>query len=331
MRINEAFEALGVKKGSSKEEIAKAYKKGLAKNHPDKFKEQADKDAGEKKFKELQEAYNLVKDNPMGLTDGASFSFSFSTNGQGVSQTQGNPVTFSDLASQLRNHMFRRQQEDRAQRANAIVLKISFEESILGCIKKIDIKDKMRCTSCSGRRTAVSDIKCEFCDGGMVDTPDKPAARARCNNCKGTGYKSETCKVCGGIGVESVTKTFQMQLRPGVVTGAEVMLVGGVLNNNRNLVRIHVETDSEMYRSENGEGMDVLSEVEISLKEALQGVTKKVKSVRGEKELKIQPQIKHNQDLRIRGLGVGGAGDHIITIKVNYPDDIDKLIDFLER
>lgn len=338
MKISEAFAILDLEKGSSKEDIDKAYKKGLAKNHPDKFQDEEEKKNAEQKFKDIQTAYNLVKNNPFGVTDGASFSFNFN-GGQSFStrsNPDGDPVTFADLAAMARNSFFRRRQEHQAQRANAIVVNISFAESILGCVKDIEVKDKIRCSKCSGSRVVMSDDTCADCDGkGNKGCDDcrgtgKNCDDCKCVICKGTGFKWNSCAQCGGIGVETVNKTFKAQLQPGTVHGSEIGLIGS-LNNRCGVIRINVEPDSEMTRSDGGAGKDVLSEVEISLKEALQGVTKVVKSIHGEKNLKIKAGIKHNQELLIRGHGIPGIGDHIITVKVNYPQDIDKLIEFLEK
>lgn len=294
MRINDAFEILGVAKGSSKEVIDKAYKKGLATNHPDKFTDDKEKEVAEAKFKEIQQAYELAKKNPFGVTDGASFSFSFSTNGGGgfTSRTnpEGNPVTFADLSNMARNGMFRR----RGEKINATIINISFAESILGCAKKIEIKDKIRCKTC----------------GEKIN---------------------KDCTFCKGVGVESVVKTYQIKLNPGIVDGETIALVGATLNNSRNLVRIKVESDAELSRSERGTGKDVLSNFDIPLLDALKGTSKTVKTVKGNVTLTIPAGIKNNQELRLRGYGVVGQGDHLVTINVSYPDNKDELIEFLEK
>lgn len=50
-----------MKSGASRAEIEKAYKNLSIKNHPDKFRDEASKKQAEKRFKEVGEAYNLLK------------------------------------------------------------------------------------------------------------------------------------------------------------------------------------------------------------------------------------------------------------------------------
>ena len=93
------------------------------------------------------------------------------------------------------------------------------------------------------------------------------------------------------------------------------------------MVTIHVEPDKELRPA----GIHVTSVVELSLLEALAGVTKEVRTAYGEKKLKIPPGRKHGDRMEATGLGYPPAGKHIFILKVDYPENTDKLIEFLSR
>jgi DnaJ-class molecular chaperone len=90
---------------------------------------------------------------------------------------------------------------------------------------------------------------------------------------------------------------------------------------------IHVIPDRELSR----EGNDVVSVIDIDLIDALKGCHKKVRTVRGEKTLKIHGGIRHKDTIRVNGFGVPPDGGHLFLVDVKYPQNLEPLIKALEK
>jgi DnaJ-class molecular chaperone len=101
--------------------------------------------------------------------------------------------------------------------------------------------------------------------------------------------------------------------------------LGGM--RRRALFKTFVDPDPDMKL----DGNDVISSVEITLLEALKGASKKVRTVKGEKTLKIKPGVKNRDFQKVTGYGVPPRGNHLFVIHVAYPESTDKLIEFLEQ
>ena len=89
---------------------------------------------------------------------------------------------------------------------------------------------------------------------------------------------------------------------------------------------IHVVADRELSR----DGHDVVSTIDIDLVDALKGTNKKVRTVRGEKTLKIQQGARHKDVIRVNGFGVLPNGGHLFILDVKYPDNLEPIIGALE-
>jgi DnaJ-class molecular chaperone len=79
------------------------------------------------------------------------------------------------------------------------------------------------------------------------------------------------------------------------------------------------------------EGMNVASNINISLLEALQGCKKTVNTILGEREVEIKPKSKNKDEVIIPHLGVNRVGCQRVILDIQYPDEVDGLIDFLSK
>jgi DnaJ-class molecular chaperone len=77
------------------------------------------------------------------------------------------------------------------------------------------------------------------------------------------------------------------------------------------------------------DGINVVSDLEISLLDALRGCKKTVNTIQGDKEIEIQPQSRHKDEVVIPHLGVNGAGNQRVILDVKYPSNVGNLIDVL--
>jgi DnaJ-class molecular chaperone len=70
-------------------------------------------------------------------------------------------------------------------------------------------------------------------------------------------------------------------------------------------------------------GQDVHSDVRLPFADAIQGTVREVATVDGSASVKIPPGTSSGQKLRLRGKGVGGAGDHYVTVHIDVPKELD--------
>lgn len=143
------------------------------------------------------------------------------------------------------------------------------------------------------------------------------------------GCSEKKTRVEVGIGQEEAEKKeISIKIPPGVTNGGKI---GAIVKTEKGpAVRVGIPIivlpDSEMSR----DGRDVISMIEVTLLEALKGTSRQVRTVKGEKALKIKPGIRNQEIVRVAGFGVPPHGSHLFVVKVNYPNDTDKLIEFLE-
>lgn len=168
---------------------------------------------------------------------------------------------------------------------------ITFEESILGCSKETTVRWGSPCDTCHGNRI-VEGNKCLRCDGS---------------------------------GINRMETAVSLNVHPGTINGEMFNLQ--VSNNVHAKVVINVLPDHAMRL----EGRDVISVLDISLLEALKGTSRKVRTIKGERSLKIKPGVKNRDPVRVSGFGVPPYGSHIFLVNVKYPDNLQPLVEFLEK
>jgi molecular chaperone DnaJ len=338
MNTHQACALLEIPVGASIDDVKKAFKKKAAEYHPDRNKAE---DA-EAKFKEVNEAYQLLEKH--GTI----------------------PAAFSDVSSQFYNHSdhlaeeLRRQmdqvfnnqvfnihfgQPNRIPSEPIIVqVEVPFEMAVLGGKKEITYERSVKCEACSGGHVSSGGGKelCQKCGGQGKRKYAKAAFSSGddkelpCTNCKGTGYISSSsqipCSECSGSGVKKSVDTLRVSVPPGVQSGLRLILqgkghyrLGGYYDNV--LAVISVLPDHDMQLS----GEDVISVVELNLLEALQGTKRKLRTVKGEKTLTFKPKTRHRDTVKVSGFGVPPNGTHTFIVNVSYPDDVTDLIRVLEN
>jgi molecular chaperone DnaJ len=322
MNTHQACELLGVPVGASIDDVKKAFKKKAAEYHPDRNKAE---DA-EAKFKEVNEAYQLLD--------------KYGTSPQDFGDVASGMYNHSDhLADELRRRMaemfnvegFNPFGSPRQVRSEPIIIQIDvpFEMAVLGGKKNVTFERNVKCESCTGGKVAGgSKQMCQKCGGHGRRKYGKDDKELPCTSCNATGY---TCSECSGTGIRKSVDTLQVNIPPGVESGLRLILkskghfrLGGYDNV---VVIIRVLPDHDMHLS----GTDVISVVELSLLEALKGTKKKLRTVKGEKTLAFKPKSRHRDTVRVLGFGVPPHGAHTFVINVTYPENVDDLIEVLEK
>ena len=236
------YEVLGVAKTASDAEIKKAYRCQAKKYHPD--LNAGDKEA-EKKFKEVNEAYETLSDkNSRARYDQfghAGVDPSYGGGAGGASGWGGSPfgqdIDLGDIFNSFFGGDFsggfgasRKRANPNAPRQGTDVqttLSVSFEEAAKGCKKDVSYKVIENCKECggSGAQKGTSPKTCPACNGtGQTVVSHRTAFGVMqtakvCDRCFGKGKVIESpCKACSGSGHTQITKKIKLMYRQELMT-----------------------------------------------------------------------------------------------------------------
>ena len=340
------YEVLGVPKDADDAAIKKAYRQLAKKYHPD--MNPGDKEA-EIKFKEASEAY-------AGLSDAEKrrqydqFGHAAFEGGAGGAGAGGFDFDFGDMGDifgDLFGGMFggggsRRNSNGPRRGADVRVnVRITFDESVKGTTKKIDVTLKDECASChgTGAKPGTSPETCSKCGGrGQVTFTQQSflgmvRSQQPCPDCHGTGkIIKEKCPDCYGTGYISSKTTIEVNIPAGIDNGQCVRIQGkgepGVNGGPRGdlLVAVIISASTEFER----DGYNIFSNVVISYPTAVLGGEVKVKTVDGEVLYEVKPGTASGTRVRLKGKGMPSVrnaaqrGDHYITLIVDIPTKLNQ-------
>jgi len=352
------YKTLDVPRNATKDEIKKAYRKLAHKHHPDKGGDEA-------RFKELNEAYQVLADDKKrsqydqfgrvfeggqhqgGFEWPGGFGFDFGGSGAGFEQGRGfGEFDFSDIFEDFLGGAFGGSSRTRARERRGkdirIDLEIPFEESILGAKKEIELSKIAKCGRCNGSGAeAGSELKtCLTCHGkGNVQKTKRTflgsfTQVAACSDCGGSGKKAEKlCPECRGRGVHPAQERLEIFIPKSVrdgeilkITGkGEASFQGGVPGDL--YINIHV-LPHKIFRRH---GDNIVMQMPIRLSQAILGDSVDVETIDGAIRLKIPEGTQPGNILKVRGKGAYmsseyGRGDLFIEIKVNVPKKISRKI-----
>jgi molecular chaperone DnaJ len=340
--VRDLYEVLGVPKSASPDELKKAYRKLARKHHPDSNPGDA---AAEERFKELQDAYDVLSD-PEKRKQYDQFGprmFEGARAGPGGFQWSGNIGDFGDLGD-LFGGLFGRggagsaRTRQRGQRGAdvGVTLTLSFEDSLNGLTTKIPVELEAACSTCkgSGAEPGTKPIICPDCRGRGVISEDEGffAFSRPCPRCGGNGTVIEKpCRTCGGSGRERRTKRYTVKIPAGVKDGTQIRLKGkgeagfGGGPPGDLLVTTRV-TPSPLFERR---GSDLVLEVPVTYAEAALGAEVEVPTPAGRISLKVPAGSQDGKMLRVRGQGApklngGGKGDLLARIHVDVPTKLTK-------
>lgn len=321
MNSIEAAQILGLKPGYTDDELNSAFRKLAAKNHPD-----VNKNSGaEVQFKRINEAYQLLKQG--GTT---------SSRNEWTGSVKWS-TSVNDFRDAFFHSVFYRNPFTSVKQEVKAHINISFSESILGTTKEVKYNRKVQCSECNGKcyYTHTTIQKCKKCAGKGERTYGSDTKIMPCTTCKGTGNAREKkgCAKCKAIGTVTEECVVPLQIPAGINSGAKIRNIGqgdyivGFGKYNDAEFLINVNKDTELNRH----GMNVISVIKLPLIDALKGTLREVRTIAGTKTLKITGPRKHGDQIVASGLGVPPRGDHVFFLNVEYPDNIDNLIEFLEN
>lgn len=338
------YEVLGVAKSATKDEIKSAYRKLAKQYHPD------NKETGnEEKFKEIQEAYDILYDDQKRSTydqfGHAAFDNNMGGAGGGFNGFQGGfqDVDLGDIFGSFFGGGRRRSSAARGpMRGNDVFkrVRIDFMDAING--KKITIPHSydQPCSKCGGTGAkSSSDIEtCPTC-GGKGTTSSRQQtlfgvfeSQTTCPTCGGSGkIVKNKCDACGGKGFTHVSTDIEINIPAGINEGQQIRVpqkgergINGGQNGD-----LFIEVIIKSHASFQRDGNDIHIEVPISIIDAIIGIEVSVPTVYGEVSVKVPAGTQSGQILKLKGKGVkdlrtGTPGDEFVHLKLVTPTKISK-------
>ncbi len=358
MATTDYYKLLGVSRDASESDLKKAYRKLAVKYHPDKNLGDA---SAEAKFKEISEAYDVLKDadkraaydryghaafkqggmgNPGGGRGGHDpfdiFREAFGGGGGGGGIFEeffgggGHSAGGAQHGSDLRYD-----------------LEISLEEAAKGTEKEIRYRRPVSCKKCSGSgaEPGSSKVTCATCGGAGQVTSNRGfiSFRQVCPSCQGAGQTIEKpCADCHGEGRVMDSSTVKVRIPAGVATGSKLRSAGkgeaGHMGGQAGdlYIIIHVKEHELFERHDN----DLFCEVPIKFTLAALGGSISVPTLFGKGSLKIPAGTQTGTTFRLREQGIpalrgGRKGDLLIRVQVEVPtkltsEQMAKLEDYAE-
>lgn len=331
MSKRDYYEVLGVAKDAGERDIKKAYKRLAMKYHPDRT---AGDKAKEEKFKEIQEAHEILTDeNKRAAYDRYGHA--------GVDPNRGaagaGAADFGDIFGDVFGDIFgggrggggrQRARQGADLRYN---LELTLEEAVRGKNVEIKVPTLVGCTVCdgSGAKKGSSPKTCPTCHGnGQVQMRQGFfAVQQTCPTCSGKGtIISDPCRSCHGQGRVEKTKTLSVKVPAGVDTGDRIRLSGeGEAGENGApagdlYVQVHVREHDIFVR----DGNNLYCEVPLSFTKAALGGEIEVPTLDGQVKLKIPTETQSGKMFRLRGKGVksvrsGAVGDLMCKVAIETP------------
>jgi molecular chaperone DnaJ len=344
------YDVLGVGKSASADEIKKAFRRKAVELHPDK------QGGDEAKFKEVNEAYEVLKDSSKrqrydqfghagvggnGAAGGNPFEGFSGFGGQG----QNVNFDFGDLGlGDIFGSFFggggggRQQRQARGNDVETAV-EITFEQAVFGTEVDLRLNLDDTCSHCKGTTVepGYQQKTCDTCGGrGQVVTQTRTIfgniqQAAVCPTCRGTGKVPEkVCSVCRGKGTERRTQNVELKIPAGIDDGATIRLREhgeAVANGPKGDLYVHVRVKAHKHFTR--EGDLILSEEHISMVEAALGTEIEVETVDGKVRMKVPAGTQSGTDFKLSGHGVPHIksetrGAHIVTIVVDIPTKLTK-------
>ncbi|KAJ1298179.1 hypothetical protein BS78_01G434100 [Paspalum vaginatum] len=344
-RERDYYATLNIRRDATLQEVKAAYRTLARKYHPDMNRSPG----AEEKFKEISAAYEILSDqDKRSLYDrfgegGLSGDYRAGDIGtHGIDPYElfnaffgGSDKFFGDSMSAGGFHYSARVKDNRGLNISHDLI-LSFEESILGGKREINILRYETCGTCHGTGAKSSNdiTECTRCrgQGRLMKTQRTPfgivSQISSCLNCDGSGNViTENCTECYGSGKVQVERNIKVDIPGGIEDGSTIRISGG---GNVDKLRdasgdlyifVHINEKQGFHR----DGLNLYSDVSVDYTDAILGTTVKVETIEGFKDLHIPPGTQPGEILKFCQLGVPDIkkpnvrGDHCFKIKVKIP------------
>ena len=338
MSKRDYYEVLGLSKGASADEIKKGYRAKAKELHPDR---NSDNPNAETMFKEVNEAYDVLKDADRKAAYDRYGHAAFEGGIGGGGRPGGGPGDFSSAFSDVFDDLFgdfmgggRGNSRNRASRGSDLRynLQVTLEDAYSGLQKSINIPTSVECGSCNGTGAegGSEPTTCPTCSGmGKVRaTQGFFTVERTCPTCSGIGQKIKNpCKKCGGQGRAEKDRALSVNIPAGVETGTRIRLSGegeaGLRGGPSGDLYIFIEVrEHGIFQREGG---NLFCRVPVSMTSAALGGDIEVPTIDGGRSrVKIPSGSQSGRQMRLRNKGMPSIkssqiGDMFIELAIETP------------
>jgi molecular chaperone DnaJ len=348
------YELLGVPRKAAAKDIRTAFRKLARKYHPD--LNPGDKSA-EEKFKQLQEAYDVLSDTkkramydqygfysdhgpaggPGAADAGDAVNFDFGGFDFG-GESSGGGSSFRDLFSQFFSAGGRGRAASPESEPGSDLeyqIEIDFWDAVRGSVKKLQVTHLDACETCHGTGAIGSPQTCSVCGGkGTIQqTAGKMKFNVPCTRCGGTGKVRTMCRTCNGEGRVRRAEPIDVRIPAGVANGARVRVPGkgnaGTMGAPAGDLYLRVVVHPHEFFERRGD--DIYTKIPVTVSEATLGAKIEVPTIDGRSLVRIPPGTNSGKTLRLRDKGVpsarnGARGDQYVEIQVVVPPPTDERV-----
>ncbi len=337
MAKRDYYEVLGVARGASEDDLKRAYRKLAMQYHPDRNQGDA---AAEGKFKEVSEAYEVLKDaEKRAAYDRYGHAAFEGGNGPGGGG-QGGPGFggFEDMFADIFGQFTGRQQRQPSGRGSDLraEMTITMEEAFAGTKKVLKVPTSVKCEACNGSGAeggTVNAQTCPTCKGsGKLRTQQGFFLMERtCHTCSGSGrIIKNPCKVCQGAGRVQRERTLNVTIPAGVEDGTRIRLAGEGEAGLRGAGPgdLYVDVSVRPHPIFHREGPNIMVRVPLRMTQAALGGQIEVPSIDGGRtRVTIPAGTQAGDNFRLRGKGFsvlrsGARGDMYVQVTVETPQNL---------
>jgi len=331
------YKTLGINKSANAKEIKKAYYQQAKKFHPDANKDDPN---AEKKFQDVSEAYECLSDPTKRQQYDQLGSAAYKSAQQGGNPFQGGGGGFGgghpggnpfDLFDQIFKEFnqggggafnFAQQVRNQPQQYD-VQLGITLKEACLGTTKRVRMNLESNCKTCNGTgaKPGTRPETCFHCNGtGMQTVMQGPfMMRQSCGACGGTGKLiRDKCTTCHGSGKVEQAEEVSIEVPAGISKNERVRISA---HGHEIYVSFDVKDDANFRRN----GLDIHSDVDISIAQAVLGGSVMVNTLDGAEQIIIKAGTNSDSSVRLPRKGAcklgnkSYRGDHIAHIQIRPP------------
>ncbi|TPW26470.1 molecular chaperone DnaJ [Pararhizobium mangrovi] len=336
------YETLGVARGADEKELKSAYRKLAMKYHPDKNPDNKD---AEVRFKEINEAYETLKDPQKRAAYDRYGHAAFENGGAGGGFGGGGGFgaggfsdIFEDIFGEMMGGRARRSTGGRERGADLRYnMEVDLEEAFAGKTAQIHVPTSITCDVCSGSgaKPGSQPQTCQTCGGnGRVRAAQGFFSVERtCPTCQGRGQTiSDPCDKCHGQGRVTEERSLSVNIPSGIEDGTRIRLAGegeaGFRGGPSGDLYIFLSVRPHEFFQR--DGADLFCAVPVSMTTAALGGKFEVGTIDGTKSrVSIPEGTQHGRQFRLKGKGMpvlrsNQHGDLYIQIAVETPKNLSR-------
>jgi molecular chaperone DnaJ len=328
------YETIGVARGADEKELKSAFRKLAMQFHPDR---NPGDEACEHKFKEINEAYECLKDPQKRAAYDRFGHAAFENGGGGHNGFAGGG--FADIFDDIFGEMMGRRGRSSGGRERGADLRynmeISLEEAFTGKTAQIHVPTSVSCDDCSGTgaKPGTQPVTCAMCSGsGRVRAAQGFFSIERtCPQCQGRGQTiADPCGKCAGQGRVTEERSLSVNIPAGIEDGTRIRLAGegeaGYRGGPAGDLYIFLSTKPhDLFQRD---GADLFCKAPISMTTAALGGSFEVTTLDGSQtRVKVPEGTQNGKQFRLRGKGMPvlrqpTIGDLYIQVAIETPQNL---------